>query len=874
MSSSPFELFRRNLKPLMVLLTLLALFSFVVLPSVAMYQQQSMNVGGTDTKLASFDGGEYDVNKVGYFTRTHYQTVQFLRQLAETTIARGGSPRVANFQYDDQQQRIRSLGINAEPSDQASVRTMMFADEAKKIGLDLDDTAIRGWLTAFTDGRLTDPEINGVLQTTSRNQLGQFHLHEQLRTQLLSEAYQRKVLAGLAVEGRPIVTPAQQWDLFLRLNRRAVADAYAVNVADFISKTAEKPSEQEIKRVFEDGKTRFPDDRSPKPAFRRPYAANIEYVAASLDEFVAREIAGFSEDDLRAEYQRRLEGGDFKMPATEPPATDFPATETEQPPAEPTPPSDSEPSATDEPMSEPTEPEPAKTEPDAEPAAEQPADEQPADSEKPESPAEPVEPDTPPADSPAETPPAEQENGDQPDNAADDAPADDAPELNSPAATDSSSFFVPDNDTLALVAFRAQEATDEPEAAETPADDQPAEDQPAEDQPAADQPADDVPAEDMPTEDMPADDQPAAVTELTEDVATEPAAKPSDTPAEQPAEQPATETETPAEAETETPAETEPAEEEPVNRPFEEVRDELARSLASGPASDKLEAALNEVEKVMRTYFNARAIAGPDAEKLPQRPNLRRLADELGLTFVETGLISAVELQTNPIASSFGFGVGMQRGNSFLQTMFIEQPPMFSPLRTFDDQATVSFVSWRTDERQAAIPTLEEARSEVIIAIRTAEARKLARAEADKLAKEFNAADKPIDELIPEDRASQLFKSLGPFSWMNSFGFGMQAFMGEIPELDRADEAFMRRVFTSPRDTWGIAPNAPETVFYVVRPVEFSPSTEELHQRFSQLIQRFQASSLAVEEVIRVRDGYYEALDKRTGFEWNENIPQ
>ncbi|RPI79338.1 MAG: hypothetical protein EHM42_12835 [Planctomycetaceae bacterium] len=242
MSSSPFELFRRNLKPLMVFLTLLALFSFVVLPSIAMYQQRSAGMAGSDTRLASYDGGEYDANKVGYFTRAHYMTAQFLSQLAEVTIGRGGSPKVSNFQYNEQTKQIVNLGINSQPSDQASVRTMMFAAEAKKSGLDLDDTAIRSWLTAYTDGRLSDAEINGVLKQATRNQMGQFQLYEQLRTQLLAEAFQRQAMSGLAIEGRPIVTPAQQWDLFLRLNRRATIDAFAVNVADFVSETSDKPS--------------------------------------------------------------------------------------------------------------------------------------------------------------------------------------------------------------------------------------------------------------------------------------------------------------------------------------------------------------------------------------------------------------------------------------------------------------------------------------------------------------------------------------------------------------------------------------------------------------------------------------------------------
>jgi len=759
MSSSPFELFRRNLKPLMVLLTLLALFSFVVLPSVAMYQQRSAGMGGSNTRLASFDGGEYDLNKVTYFTRTHFATVQFLRQLAETTIARGGTPRVSGFRFDTQQNAIQSLGINSNPSDQASVRTMMFAGEAKKVGLELDDTAVRNWLTSFTDGRLTDAEINGVLQASTRNQLGQFHLYEQLRTQLLSEAYQRRAMSGLAVEGRPIVPPAQQWDLFLRLNRNAVADAFAVNVADFLDKTSDKPSPKEIERVFEEGKTRFPDDESPTPAFRRPYLANIEYLAGSLDDFIAREIESLTEDQLRAEYQRRLEGGDFKMPeeSTDEDLTEEDSTEDGQPAAEGAPAEDSSAEADDMPAEEEGGERPAGEE-DGEPPVESPQ----AESTQAESTQPAVE------DSSTETP-------------ADETPAD-----------ETQSRVAPQDGAVMLVAARAQE-----DSAETAAE---------------------APAADAADAEAPAADAPAEANVQT----------------------------------------------------FEDVRDQIARSMATQPALAKLDAAVTEVDKAMRTYFNERAIAGPKAEKIPARPNLKALAEKLGMRHGETGLIDARQLQDQPIVRSFGVGVGMQRGNSFLQTMFIDRPTMFAPVRTVDDQAAVSFVSWKTEDRESSIPTLDEARDEVVLAIRMAEARKLARARAEKWSAEFNQSDKPIRELVPPEQSSLVFESLGPFSWMNSFGFGMQAFMGNVPDLDRVGEAFMRQVFTSERSQWGVAPNSPETVFYVVRPTEFSPSTDELYQRFSQMIQRFQASTLAVEEVVQVRDGFYEALDKRTGFKWNE----
>ena len=780
MSSSPFELFRRNTKTLMVFLTLLALFSFVILPSVAMYQQNSMGGGGMAAgRLATFKDGEYDATKTNYFTRNHYATVQFLRDLAELTMSRGGSPKVADFQYNTQQNAIQSLGINSRPGTRASVRTLMYAAEAKKKGLELDDTAIQNWLTLFTDGRLSDSEINAVLAQSTRNQMGQVQLYEQLRTQLLASVYQREVMGGLSAAGLPIVPPAQQWELFLRLNRQAVVDAYAINVADFVEQTNAKPSDAEIQAIYNKGKNAFPDDESAAPAFRRPFAANFEYLAGNLDDFINREIANLTAEQVNAEYQRRLEGGDFKLPDT--PLETAPS-ETPETPAV-------------------TEETPAATE------------ETPAANE--EAPAETEAPATTEASATTEATPATTEAT----PAAVEEPA--AVPAETPAAGDSGQT-APDR-SVRLVAMQTEPVADDADA-ET------------------------APTADAPT--GPAAAEPAATTE----------AATTDAPAETPA------VETPA---GETPAADAPS---PAVDSFENVRPQLERSMALQPALEKLGVAMNEVEKVMQTYFNERTIAGNDAAKQPKRPDLKALGEKLGMRYVETGLVDFFQARQDPIAQSFGTGRGgMQRGESFAQTSFQPTRAEFKPLQTVDDQAQISFVSWKTESRDEFIPTLKEIRDEVIATIRLAEARKLARAAADAKAKEFAATDKPIKELIGEDRANLYFQAVGPFSWMTSLGFGMQSFVSAVPELDRVGDDFMRQMFSSERNAWGVAPNMPESVFYVVRPVEFSPSTDELHQRFAQVGQRMQTTSLAVEEALKIRDAHYKMLDEQVNFEWNED---
>ena len=164
---------------------------------------------------------------------------------------------------------------------------------------------------------------------------------------------------------------------------------------------------------------------------------------------------------------------------------------------------------------------------------------------------------------------------------------------------------------------------------------------------------------------------------------------------------------------------------------------------------------------------------------------------------------------------------------------------LFFPLKTADMTTGRVYVSWKTAENEAYTPTLDEVRDEVVQAIRMEEAREIARLEAVRLADEANEG-KDLLTLIPEEKKSNLIEGLGPFSWMNSFGFG-GAFLGNIPELDSVGEEFMAETFRTKEGQYGVAANLPERVVYVIEPTGFQPSLEELKRRFKQPRERMMA---------------------------------
>ena len=317
MNSSPFELFRRNLKPLMVLLTGLALFAFVALPVLDTYMRQSAGATGSDV-VATYSGTELTRGRVNYFTQNHNSVVRFLILLGQETISRGGTPQVVGFSFDDQSGRVTQIGINQFPSEIGSIRSLMLASLAQQEGFELDDNALQVWLEQYTNGTMTEKEIIGLLMRETQNRLGRPHLYEQLRTHLLAEVYEKRGISGLFLgqspRSGPLLTPEEHWDNFLKLNRSAIVSAYGIKVEDYLPDTSDSPSQIEIEAMYEEGKDRDKSEFSAEPAFHRQYVAKFEYVAADLQSFIDAEVAKLSEEEIRAEYDRRVKGGDFLIP--------------------------------------------------------------------------------------------------------------------------------------------------------------------------------------------------------------------------------------------------------------------------------------------------------------------------------------------------------------------------------------------------------------------------------------------------------------------------------------------------------------------------------------------------------------------------------
>ena len=659
---------------------------------------------------------------------------------------------------------------------------------------------------------MSDGEITARLMKSTGNKMGRPHLYQQLRKHLLADVYLRRGNVSLMSNKGVVMTPDEQWRNFLKLNQSATVTSYAVLVNDYLDQTNKSPSDSQVREVFEQGKEIAPHDQSATPAFHREYSARFEYLVGDYQDFLDIEIAKLTEDEIKAEYERRIKGGDFQlpeMPAEEPAKEEekeeAPKEETNAEPAK-TEAMKSDAAKQEEPKKseskadEKAEPKKVSEEPKTEPETEnmkEPAEEKP----------EPVKPEPVKPEPVKEEKPVTTKKVEEPvKEVTKEIPA----EAKEPAVVgekDQSNLH--SSSAVRLVVFRAEEEE---------GDDVKKEEEASEDE---------QPQKEEPTEDKKEKAEPEATG---------------------------------------------------GNRPLSEVRDQIAEDLAGPAARKAMDAAVTTVTASMKDYFvkiasHQSMLASNQASDAPSRPNLKALAGELGLKHESIGPHTQTSIAKEAIAESFEVGSQFgRRGPGFSIMMYgfangrtqIAPQPLFAVVRTADDQKGKMFISWKTEETQAYTPTLDQARDEVVMAIRVQEARELAKAAAEDIAKAAGTSG-DLAAVIPADKKSNLLESLGPFTWMNSFGF-QGASIGNVPELDSVGNEFMKAVFTTKEGGFAVGSNQPERVFYVVKPTKLEPTTDELQTQFKQPVNRMMARMVAT-HANEIMGGYYESIEEKAGFE-------
>ncbi|HWE39159.1 MAG TPA: hypothetical protein VG406_21600 [Isosphaeraceae bacterium] len=272
---------------------------------------------------------------------------------------------------------------------------------------------------------------------------------------------------------------------------------------------------------------------------------------------------------------------------------------------------------------------------------------------------------------------------------------------------------------------------------------------------------------------------------------------------------------------------------------FARAREILARDLAEKKTRETIAAKFNQLsENVMGPYERAYDdwAHPPEAEdgkaakpqgSPPTAPNLEAAARKLGLQYEKTPPLTREQAAeygqihlaraglnnsaTDPLAAST---------QSFVQGVFDAKRPLFEALDFSDDRGR-RYLVWKVADVAEHVPTLDEARPDVVGAWKLARARVPARAAADAIRKKAEAAK---GELTKETVGDRPILTTPELSRMTPSYPGGPSRPQEIPEVPHAGQAFRDAFFNLKPGAVVVEPDAPETAYYVIALAHRNPA--------------------------------------------------
>ena len=818
--ASPFALFRKNQKVMMAVVTLFAMFAFVIMDPIGMGTRMGDTPGGGDAVVVEskyFDLKESDLERavaqrglvqrvlaqaattvsmeqeMAMFQQLRGQDQEFLQQLYQQI-----SGQVANEVFMIVQQRVGST------DERSVVEGLVLSNMAKQMGIQIPNERVEAFIfstveqVARSRSRMQrQDQVTGLTRDQFIKILKDLkgwtvpQVYEAFRREMMAETVYFVLSTNAAInvasstgQPTPVATPIDRWNYYLRQNLRAKAEVLPVSAQSFVDagKVA-NPTDAELTEFYETYKYNEPVTGSPEPGFKIPHKAAFQYFQADEGHFIApekitAEMIAAHYDANKSRYPYVAE--DFSVPAatsTLPGVS--PATGTSTTPT-PTPQATANPAATATGT--------ASTGTGAKPAASA----------------------TPSATATGTKPAATSTGTAKP--AASDGNCESAPEADAIADGFGDDGFESATDDCQSPTATAS-ATATPTASATPT------------------------GKAAPTATATATAKPTATATAT----AAPSASATGTAA------------TTAPAPTVTILPPLPSEDvllpddvrtgrNPQFEPLWRIEDKIRNELAASAARDEVNRIFGELKKTIDAKALQRSVSGKETDALLySAEEWEALAKPYpGIVARTTAMIDRVQAQIEAetpglFASQTTGGVSFVASEYSTNAVYTsnrsQEVPQADDALTAEAlaQKTVHYLYWKTKNQAPRVPPLDEIKKDVELALKLTRARKLARAEAESLAKQARESGKPLAELF-KDRGAALTQS---FSWFKTdtsgnFNQGAQRELSDVDNVVDPGMEFMQTVFSLDPGQIDVAMNNPETICYVINVLQIDPSRESL----------------------------------------------
>ena len=321
--ASPLSWFRKYQKTLLVVFGVLLMVAFL-LADVASRLGGGPTRENKDEVLVSWKNGEMKQSQLEQLRLANIFSAQFTSSLYQSSAQRLSKTYVTTALP------IRAASGGNMSIDQAyrSVfQTYIMAERAKELGVVVNETTVNEYLDKLANENLDDSDYQAFSKEVFDDGGRYYAIKKHLEIELAALAYDQMMRSGLYWPGtqfqgititpdKSAVSPTERWQGFVKANKTIQCQVYPVNVESFIDKVTEKPSDSELKELFEQGKHKYGnamsvhDPEGLEPGFKLQTRMDISYFRLERDKFEEMEIQKITPEQVKAEYDRLVQEKD------------------------------------------------------------------------------------------------------------------------------------------------------------------------------------------------------------------------------------------------------------------------------------------------------------------------------------------------------------------------------------------------------------------------------------------------------------------------------------------------------------------------------------------------------------------------------------
>ncbi len=359
--ASPFQVFRKYQKSLLVVGGVVLMFVFVAGDPLTSLLRDMGGAGGSRSGMEAgdvavrWDDGKLTNRELGALVMQRRVVNDFLGN-----VEMAGRAATLDAGVEVQPLTVQWLGgpdTAQQGVEKDVLRTRLCAQLARQAGMSVSNENITGYLIELGRRRVSPDLIRAMIvrMRSAGRGVSLEYLYDALREEMLAHNYTASYMFSVAT-----VLPEQQWQDWLQVNDRVVVEAAGLPVSSFLVDVPEPTDEQlaEFFALYKDNEpgpvismnTELP---SPNPGFAIPRKVDVRYVCANYDQLLEKYVAEVTDKEIQDYYDANkqyfiradsglmgedaaaAENADAATPADDDAATDDaadpPAAETETP---------------------------------------------------------------------------------------------------------------------------------------------------------------------------------------------------------------------------------------------------------------------------------------------------------------------------------------------------------------------------------------------------------------------------------------------------------------------------------------------------------------------------------------------------------------